>query len=36
MISPDLTADALTTSLEGIGETGSVSTEWLGLVLLAM
>ncbi|KAK0188957.1 Sodium/calcium exchanger protein-domain-containing protein [Armillaria mellea] len=31
-----LTAEALTDSLEGIGQTGSVSTEWLGLILLAM
>ncbi|KAK0446746.1 Sodium/calcium exchanger protein-domain-containing protein [Armillaria borealis] len=31
-----LTAEALTDSLEGIGQTGSVSTEWLGLILLAI
>ncbi|KAK0488957.1 Sodium/calcium exchanger protein-domain-containing protein [Armillaria novae-zelandiae] len=31
-----LTAEALTDSLEGIGRTGSVSTEWLGLILLAI
>lgn len=32
----DLTAEALTDSLEGIGESGTVSKEWLGLILLAM
>lgn len=32
----DLTAEALTASLQGIGETGAVSTEWLGLILLAI
>ncbi|KAG7444949.1 calcium/proton exchanger [Guyanagaster necrorhizus] len=31
-----LTAEALTDSLEGIGQNGSVSTEWLGLILLAI
>ncbi|KAK0467051.1 Sodium/calcium exchanger protein-domain-containing protein [Desarmillaria tabescens] len=31
-----LTAEALTDSLEGIGQSGSVSTEWLGLILLAI
>ncbi|KIY73087.1 calcium/proton exchanger [Cylindrobasidium torrendii FP15055 ss-10] len=31
-----LTAEALTDSLEGIGQTGAVSTEWLGLILLAI
>ncbi|KAF8890314.1 hypothetical protein CPB85DRAFT_1441207 [Mucidula mucida] len=31
-----VTAEALTDSLEGIGQTGAVSTEWLGLILLAI
>ncbi|KAL1756523.1 Sodium/calcium exchanger protein-domain-containing protein [Schizophyllum commune] len=31
-----VTAEALTDSLEGIGQSGSVSTEWLGLILLAI
>lgn len=31
-----ITAEALTDSLEGIGQSGSVSTEWLGLILLAI
>ncbi|KAL1688649.1 Sodium/calcium exchanger protein-domain-containing protein [Schizophyllum commune] len=31
-----VTAEALTDSLEGIGRSGSVSTEWLGLILLAI
>ncbi|KIY70881.1 calcium/proton exchanger [Cylindrobasidium torrendii FP15055 ss-10] len=31
-----LTAEALTDSLEGIGESGAVSKEWLGLILLAI
>lgn len=35
-VGTDLTAEALTDSLEAIGESGSVSKEWLGLVLLAV
>jgi Ca2+:H+ antiporter len=32
----DLTAEALTDSLEGIGEHSGVTKEWLGLILLAV
>jgi Ca2+:H+ antiporter len=32
----DLTADALTESLEKIGDSGTVTKEWLGLILLAV
>jgi hypothetical protein len=32
----DLTAEALTESLQGIGESGGVTKEWLGLILLAV
>lgn len=31
-----LTAEALTESLQGVGEAGGVSTEWLGLIVLAI